>query len=273
MGKNDDLEKRYRIDGNGRFRLESIDPDQKPGFASRKQAEERTEADIAAIDALQDRLYAEGKQALLIVLQAMDAGGKDGTVRRIFGPVDPLGVRTVSFKRPTPEELSHDFLWRVHKKVPARGEIGIFNRSHYEDVLVVRVRGLAPKKIIARRYGQINAFEKLLTDHDVRIVKLFLHISKEEQRERLQERVDIPCKRWKFNQGDLEERKLWDDYMDAFETAIDKCSSPSAPWYVVPANRNWYRNAVVARIIRTNLENMDPRYPEPDFDPSSIRVV
>lgn len=273
MAEIDRIEKLICFDGTRKIRLEEIDPDQKAGFKSRKEAEAQTEKDIAAIDRLQDRLYAEGKQALLVIFQAMDAGGKDGTVRRVFGPIDPLGIRAVSFKKPTAEELAHDFLWRVHRSVPAKGEIGIFNRSHYEDVLVARVRDLAPREVVERRYRQINEFERLLAESSVRIVKFFLHISKEEQRERLQERVDVVRKQWKFNAGDLEERKFWDDYMAAFEIAIDRCSTPWAPWYVIPANRNWYRNALVARILRATLEAMKPAYPAPDFDPSGIRVV
>ena len=273
VGKSTPEEKRFHFDGKRKARLKGIDPSQKAGFKDRKEAERRTAEDVAAIDKLQDRLYAEGKQALLVVLQAMDAGGKDGTIRRIFGPVDPLGIRAVSFKRPSAEELAHDFLWRIHRQVPAKGEIVIFNRSHYEDVLVVRVHNLAPAKVIEQRYEQINRFERLLADNGVKIVKLFLHISSEEQRERLQERVDIPEKRWKFNPGDLEERKHWDSYMKAFEIAINRCSTAWAPWYVVPANRNWYRNAIVARIIRSAMEDMKPQYPAYSFDPSAIRVV
>jgi PPK2 family polyphosphate:nucleotide phosphotransferase len=273
VGKSTPEEKRFHFDGKRKARLKGIDPSQKAGFKDRKEAERRTAEDVAAIDKLQDRLYAEGKQALLVVLQAMDAGGKDGTIRRIFGPVDPLGIRAVSFKRPSAEELAHDFLWRIHRQVPAKGEIVIFNRSHYEDVLVVRVNSLAPAKVIEQRYEQINRFERLLADNGVKIVKLFLHISSEEQRERLQERVDIAEKRWKFNPGDLEERKHWDSYMKAFEIAINRCSTPWAPWYVVPANRNWYRNAIVARIIRSAMEDMNPQYPAYSFDPSAIRVV
>jgi len=272
MGSSAPVETLFRFDGSRRVRLDEIDPDEKIGLKDRTKAESRTDDDIAVIDDLQDRLYAEGKQALLVVFQAMDAGGKDGTVRRVFGPVDPLGVRTASFKRPTPEELAHDFLWRIHKKVPAKGDIGIFNRSHYEDVLIARVRKLVPREVIAQRYRQINALERLLAENGVRIVKFFLHISKEEQRERLQERVDIPRKHWKFNPDDLEERKLWDAYMKAYERVIERCSAPWAPWYVVPANRNWYRNALVARVLRATLEDMNPAYPAPDFDPSGIRV-
>ncbi|MGH6621941.1 MAG: PPK2 family polyphosphate kinase, partial [Alphaproteobacteria bacterium] len=176
------------------------------------------------------------------------------------------------FKAPTPEELAHDFLWRIHKQVPAKGEICVFNRSHYEDVLVARVRNLAPRDVIEKRYDEINAFERLLADGGVAIVKLFLLISKVEQRERLQERIDLPEKRWKFNPGDLEDRKLWDDYMEAYEIALNRCSAPWAPWYVVPADRNWYRDAVAAAIIRARLQAMDPRYPEKEIDPT-IRVV
>jgi PPK2 family polyphosphate:nucleotide phosphotransferase len=268
-----DVETLYRFDGSDKVRLAEIDPRQKAGFSSRKAAEQQTHEDIAAIDQLQDRLHAEAGKALLVVFQAMDAGGKDGTVRRVFGPVDPLGIRVANFRRPTSKELAHDFLWRVHREVPAKGEIGIFNRSHYEDVLVVRVHNLVPREIVEQRYEHIKAFERLLADNAVTIVKIFLHISKDEQRERLQERVDISRKRWKFNPGDLEERKFWDDYMEAFEIAINRCSTPWAPWYVVPADRNWYRNAVVARILRSTLEAMDPQYPKPDFDPSSIEIV
>jgi PPK2 family polyphosphate:nucleotide phosphotransferase len=272
MKKPADIEKLFRCNGKKKVRLAKIDPGQKTGFEDRAKAERRTDEDIGAIDALQDRLYAEGRQALLVVLQAMDAGGKDGTLRRIFGPVDPLGMRAVAFKAPTPDEIAHDFLWRIHKQTPAKGEICVFNRSHYEDVLVVRVRNLAPRHVIEKRYEQINAFERQLADDGVTIVKLFLHISKDEQRERLQERIDLPEKRWKFNPGDLEDRKFWDDYMEAYEIALNRCSTPWAPWYVVPANRNWYRNAVVAAIIRARLQAMDPQYPVKDVDPS-IRVV
>jgi len=252
--------------------LSRFDPRDKSYFKSREEAEQSLREDTEAIDLLQDRLFAEGKQSLLLVLQATDAAGKDGTVRKVFGPVDPLGIRAHSFKKPTPEELSHDFLWRVHKKAPAKGEIAIFNRSHYEDVLVVRVHGLADKKVIEDRYGQINEFERLLSDYGTRIIKVFLHVSKEEQRERLQERVDIPRKRWKFNQGDLDERKHWDDYQKAFEIALSCCSTGYAPWYVIPADRNWCRNALVARLVRLTLEDMDPQYPEPGFDPTGITV-
>jgi PPK2 family polyphosphate:nucleotide phosphotransferase len=229
-------------------------------------------ADIARIDVLQETMYAQGKHALLCVFQAIDCGGKDGTIRKVFGAVDPIGIVSTSFKKPSETEVAHDYLWRVHKAVPPRGYLGIFNRSHYEDVLVARVHGLAPAAVIEQRYDQINAFEKHLSEADVIILKFYLHISKDEQKERLQERIDDPKKRWKFRAGDLEERALWDHYMDAYEIALRRCSTPWAPWYVIPANRNWYRNAVIARILRRTLEGLGLKYPKPAGDFSKIVV-
>ena len=261
---NEQVFKRYRLPTNGKkISLQDFDTRDKSCFPDRDEAEASAAADIARIDALQDILYAEGKHALLVVLQATDTGGKDSTIRKVFGPVDPLGVRATSFKAPSSLELSHDYLWRVHQAVPPKGMIGIFNRSHYEDVLIVRVRELASKKTIDQRYDQINAFERHLADNDVTILKFYLHISKEEQKERLQARLDDPTKHWKFNPGDLDERALWDDYREAYEIALSRCSTPKAPWFVIPADRKWYRNAVIARIIRCTLEELDLRYPEP----------
>lgn len=212
---------------------------------------------------LQEVLYAEGKHTLLIVLQAMDAGGKDGTIRSIMSGVNPQGVTVTSFKAPTVEELAHDFLWRVHQAVPGRGMIGIFNRSHYEDVLVVRVKNLVPKKVWQTRFEHINNFEQLLADSGVTILKFYLHISKEEQQERLQARLDEPDKRWKFNPGDLTERARWDDYMQAFEDVFEKCSTKAAPWYIVPADKKWYRNVLISETIVKTLEGLEMKYPEP----------
>lgn len=255
---------RYRVPTNGKkISLDDIDTRDKSCFPERDAAEASAAADIARIDQLQDVLYAEGKHALLIVLQATDTGGKDSTIRKVFGPVDPLGVRATSFKAPSPLELAHDYLWRVHQAVPPKGMIGIFNRSHYEDVLIVRVHGLAPEEAIERRYHQINAFERHLVENDVTILKFYLHISKKEQRERLQARLDDPTKHWKFNPGDLKERERWDDYREAYEIALSRCSKPEAPWFVIPADRKWYRNAVIARIVRCTLEDLDLRYPAP----------
>lgn len=265
--------KMFAVEPQSRVDLGKLDPRDKSYFESRDAAEKSLREDTEAINELQDRLFAESRQSLLLILQATDAAGKDGTIRKVFGPVDPLGLRAHSFRKPTPEELAHDFLWRVHKKAPAKGEIAIFNRSHYEDVLVVRVHNLVGDAVIEARYDQINAFEQLLAFYGTRIVKVYLQVSKDEQRERLQERVDIPGKRWKFNPGDLKEREHWDDYQHAFEVMLERCSTAWAPWFVIPADRNWYRNALVARLVRLTLEDMDPHYPEADFDPDGIKVV
>jgi len=264
---------RFRVAASGKgFRLKTVDSAGKRGLPDRTTAEAEMALDINRIDALQDVLYAQGQHALLCIFQAMDCGGKDGTMRTVFGPVDPLGIVAYAFKKPTARELAQDFLWRVHQVVPPKGMIGLFNRSHYEDVLIVRVHGWAPADAIERRYDQINAFEKHLAENGVTILKFFLHISKEEQKERLQDRVDDPRKRWKFNPGDLEERAWWDDYMEAYEIAIRRCSAPWAPWYVIPADRNWYRNAIVARIVRKTLEGLDLKYPKPAADLSKIVI-
>jgi PPK2 family polyphosphate:nucleotide phosphotransferase len=264
---------RFRVpEGGEGFRLKNVDPAAKDGLPDRAAAEAEMDADARRIDELQDVMYAQGRHALLCVFQAMDCGGKDGTIRKVFKEVDPIGIAVTAFKKPSERELAQDYLWRVHRAVPPRGVIGIFNRSHYEDVLVVRVHGLAPAAAIEQRYGQINAFEKHLDENGVTILKFFLHISKEEQKERLQERIDDPKKRWKFNPGDLEERALWPQYMDAYETALTRCSTGWAPWYVIPADRNWYRNAVVARIVRETLEGLDLEYPKPSGDFSKIVI-
>lgn len=210
---------------------------------------------------LQPRLYAEAKQKLLIVLQAMDAGGKDSTTRKVCKGVNPQGVKVTSFKKPTAEELSHDFLWRIHKAVPAAGMIGIFNRSHYEDVLVVRVHQLVPQEVWQPRYQVINQFEHLLHSSGTRILKFFLHISKQEQKERFQERLDRPEKHWKFDRGDLDKRKLWDEYQIAFADMLTNCSTDYAPWHIIPADQKWYRNLAVTRIIVHTLQEMNPQFP------------
>ena len=241
-------------------------------FADKAEAEEATKACSKAIDALQDRLYAEGARSLLVVLQGIDTSGKDGTVRGVFDKCGPLGVRVTPFGRPTDIELAHDYLWRIHAAVPRRGHIGVFNRSHYEDVLVARVRNLAPADAIEQRYEQINAFEKHLVENGTTILKFMLHISKDEQRERLQARLDDPAKHWKFNPSDLEDRKLWDDYQRAYELVLDRCSTPEAPWRVVPADKKWRRNAIIASVVHQTLEQMNPQYPEADFDPKSIKI-
>ncbi len=246
-----------------KINLSKIDADDTGKFKDKDEAKSALAENIERMAELQNILYADGSQALLIVLQAMDAGGKDGTIRKIMSGINPQGVRVSSFKKPTEEELAHDFLWRIHKVVPRRGMIGIFNRSHYEDVLVVRVHNLVPKAVWQKRYAHINDFEQLLTESGVTILKFYLHISKDEQKERFQARLDEPHKRWKFNPGDLAERKLWGDYMNAFETAFEKCSTKAAPWYIVPANKKWYRNLVISEKIVETLETMGLEYPEP----------
>jgi PPK2 family polyphosphate:nucleotide phosphotransferase len=256
------------------FSLAGRDPAATDGAPGGKKETKTLLADLAEhLGALQERLYAESTRSLLIVLQAMDAGGKDGTVKHVFAGVNPQGVRVTSFKVPTELELAHDFLWRVHARVPQHGEIGVFNRSHYEDVLVARVHELVDESTWRRRYRHINHFEALLADAGTRVVKLFLHISPEEQAERLQARLDDPTKRWKFRRGDLAERARWDDYMAAYEEAIARTSTEHAPWYVIPADRKWFRNWAVSRIVIEALEAMDPRYPDPAEDLDGITVT
>ncbi|MCA0432161.1 MAG: polyphosphate kinase 2 family protein [Proteobacteria bacterium] len=264
---------KFQVRPGSSFKLSSRNPRDDSAFEDKDETKAQTAKDAAAIDALQDRLFAEGKHALLVILQGIDCSGKDGTVRAVFNTCGPIGVSVSPFKAPTPVELSHDYLWRVHQQCPARGTIGIFNRSHYEDVLVVKVRGFAPADAVARRYEEINAFEKLLSDNGTRILKFMLHISKEEQAQRLRERVEDPAKQWKFNPGDLQDRALWDKYQDAYEIALNRCSTSHAPWHVVPADRNWVRNAVISRIVRETLEEMNPQYPPPkDWDPKAIKI-
>ncbi|MHB2170190.1 polyphosphate kinase 2 family protein [Alsobacter sp. R-9] len=253
-------------------KLADIDPRDDSSFENEEWARAQLAEDVVKIDALQDRLYAEGQRALLVILQGMDTSGKDGTIRGVFNQTGPLGVGVTAFRAPSEEERGHDFLWRAHRVVPRRGTIGIFNRSHYEDVLVVKVRRLAPAKDVEKRYDQINAFEKMLSENGTTILKFMLHISKKEQKERLQERLDDPTKHWKFNPSDLDDRKLWDDYQKAYETMLEKCSTDHAPWHVIPADRKWARNALIARIVRSTLEEMDPKYPKVSWDPKSFRI-
>jgi PPK2 family polyphosphate:nucleotide phosphotransferase len=248
---------------SGKVKLADFDPNY-TGKWTRDTARAERKQIRDEMRELQERLYAEGQQALLIVLQAMDAGGKDGTIKKVFTGVNPQGVRIASFKRPTSLELDHDFLWRVHQQVPPKGYIGIFNRSHYEDVLVARVNELAPKKQIEARYDHINNFERLLMDTGTRILKFYLNISKAEQKERFQKRLDRPDKQWKFSMGDLPVREQWDDYMRAFEIVFERCSPPNAPWHIVPANNKWYRNLVITRTIVETLKDMDPQFPPPE---------
>ncbi len=252
---------RYVVEPGEPVSLATIDPDQTEHYRKKKDVAKELEKQRRRIQDLQARLYAENERGLLIVLQAMDTGGKDGTIKHVFSGVNPQGCRVSSFKAPSAEEANHDFLWRYHKSAPARGRIGIFNRSHYEDVLIVRVKNLVPEEIWSGRYGQINDFERNLSLDGITVLKFFLHISKEEQKKRLQSRLDDPDKRWKFSSNDIKERAFWDDYQRAFEDALANCSTSYAPWYVVPANKKWYRNLVVARTIADTLAAIDPQFP------------
>lgn len=260
------------VEAGQTVKLKDIDPREVDFLGKEDKAREQLAEDILEIDRLQDRLYAEGKRSLLVILQGTDTSGKDGTIRGVFNTTGPLGVSVSAFKKPSEEELAHDFLWRIHMAAPRRGTIGIFNRSQYEDVLVGRVRNLAPKEVIEARYDQINAFEQILSENGTVILKFMLHISKKEQGERLQERLDDKDKHWKFNASDLEDRKLWADFQKAYEIALERCSTDHAPWHIVPADRKWARNCIIAAIVRDTLEKMDPQYPKMPWKASDFTI-
>jgi PPK2 family polyphosphate:nucleotide phosphotransferase len=262
----------FLVPAGTRANLADFDPGYSGRYLKKSEGKEDLKRNVKRLQELQEVLWAEGKHALLIVLQAMDAGGKDGTIKHVMRGVNPQGCQVTSFKVPTREELAHDYLWRIHKATPQRGYIGIFNRSHYEDVLVVRVHNLVPEPVWRQRYEQINHFEKLLADSGTTILKFFLHISKEEQKERFETRLKDPKKNWKFSMGDVEERAYWDDYRRAFEEALSRCSTPWAPWYIVPANRKWYRNIVVSQIIIETLEKLEMQFPPPLTDADKIDI-
>ena len=251
-----------------KFRLSDVNPASRGGFKDKDDAAKETNENVEALGHLAYKLYAENRRSLLIVLQGMDTAGKDGTIRHVMSAVNPQGCHVVSFKQPGAEELDHDFLWRIHMRAPARGNLGIFNRSHYEDVLIVRVHNLVPKDEWQTRYERINGFEKSLVDGGTKVVKFYLHISKDEQKERLEARLNDPEKRWKFSPGDLAERKFWNDYTEAYEDALTKCNTEHAPWHIIPANHKWYRNYLVSRVLRETLEEMNPTLPpaDPDLD-------
>lgn len=264
---------RYRVKPGSKVKLSKWDPNDRSAFDGTKEEAEQELAKLnLELQALQERLYAEHKRKILVVLQAMDTGGKDGTIRRVFEGVNPQGVKVTSFKAPSAEELDHDYLWRIHQSTPGKGEIVIFNRSHYEDVLIVRVHGLVPARIWRRRYDQINNFERILAEEGTTILKFFLHINLDEQKKRLQARLDDPGKHWKFNPDDLKERTLWPDYMHAYADAISRTSTERAPWYIVPANVKWYRNLVVASVVVETLQGLNMRYPDPPEGLDSIML-
>jgi PPK2 family polyphosphate:nucleotide phosphotransferase len=261
--------------------LSRIDPAGSPAFPPQKgekngdvkaRAEEELCEHTERIAHLQEFLYAQNTTALLVVLQGMDTSGKDGVIRHVFSGVNPQGCHVTSFKKPSETEADRDYLWRIHAAVPGRGEIGVFNRAHYEDVLVVRVHEFVPKSIWQQRYDQINQFEHYLSQNHVVILKFMLHISKDEQKRRLQARLDDPEKRWKFNSGDLADRTRWDEYQKAYEAALSRCSTEWAPWHVIPSDRKWYQRWVIASIVRRTLESLDPKPPKATFDPATIRI-
>jgi PPK2 family polyphosphate:nucleotide phosphotransferase len=251
--------------------LDEWDSADTSGFDGKeKDAQEESKRLTKKLEHLQGMVYAEHKHKILVVLQAMDTGGKDGTIRRVFEGVNPQGVRVASFKIPTPEEHDHDFLWRVHNQVPGSGEMVIFNRSHYEGVLVERVHKLVPPDVWKDRYREINEFERTLSEEGTTVLKFYLHISKDEQKKRLQDRLDDPSKRWKFSANDIPEREFWSEYMKAYEEALEKTSTHWAPWYIVPSNHNWFRDLIVSTVIVRTLEKMHMRYPQPAIDLKSI---
>lgn len=263
----------YRVKPGSVVKLAAWDPEDERAFDQGKEsAKTRLSALNKDLEALQELLYAQAKHKLLVVLQGMDTSGKDGAIRQVFEGVNPQGVRVAGFKVPTPEELAHDYLWRVHRQTPGRGEIVIFNRSHYEDVLVVRVHGLVPPETWQRRYAQINDFERMLVEEGTTILKFYLHINKDEQKMRLQARLDDPEKHWKFNVGDLKERALWQEYEQAYEDVLSSTSTDWAPWYIVPANRKWYRSLVIASVIVQTLKSLGMQYPDPTDDLSQVVI-
>ena len=263
----------FRVRPGSKIKLSDINPDGEVEIAGAKEAGLRELEQIRAdIHRLQRMLYAERRHRLLIVLQGLDGSGKDGTVRNVFNGMDPHGLRVVSFKSPTPAELDHDFLWRIHREVPARGEIVVFNRSHYEDLIAVGVKNLAPKPVWEKRYAHILNFERLLSDEGTTIVKFFLHISREEQRRRLQARLENPDKHWKFHPDDLADRKRWPEFTSAYEEAIARTGTEHAPWFVIPANRKWYRNLVIAGIVRETLAKLELKFPPPAWDLTGVQI-
>ncbi|MGB7347884.1 MAG: polyphosphate kinase 2 family protein [Pirellulaceae bacterium] len=261
----------YRVKSGDKIKLDSLPTKSKGPFKDKDAAKEHTSKMVRQIQDLQYRMFVEGKQSLLIVLQAPDAAGKDGLIRKVLGQMNPQGCRTYPFKVPSKEELAHDFLWRIHKCTPGKGMVSVFNRSHYEDVLVVRVDDIVPKSVWSKRFDVINHFEENLTLAGTTILKFYLHVSPEEQLERFKKRYDNPEKHWKLNPGDYESRSKWEAYEDAYEDLFSKCSTNKAPWFVIPADNKWYRDASVASIVAETLTKMDPKMPKPDVDLAEIK--
>jgi PPK2 family polyphosphate:nucleotide phosphotransferase len=262
---------RFRVRPGAEVNLKEIDPAFTDHHEDHKQAKAEMERHRKRLRELQELLYVEQRHSLLICLQAMDTGGKDGTINHVLGAMNPQGCRVARFRQPSADEAAHDFLWRIHRAAPAAGEVVIFNRSHYEDVLVVRVHDMVPKDVWSRRYDLINSFERDLVEHDTHILKFYLHISKKEQLARFKERLDDPTKQWKISEADYKERNFWDDYTAAYEDALSRCSTKHAPWFVIPADHKWFRNLAVARIIVEHLEGLKMRYPKPTVGIEHIR--
>lgn len=267
------LRERLLVEPGKAVMLADWDPADKLAFKKDGDYQAALATSLERLDELQYLMYAEHRNALLIVLQGMDAAGKDGTIRHVMTGLNPQGCRVTPFKTPSREEADHDFLWRVHRAIPLKGDIAIFNRSHYEDVLIARVRKLVPKEVWSRRYEQINQFEGLLKENGVTVVKFFLHISKDEQKKRFEERLKDPTKQWKLAAGDFESRKYWDEYMAAYEDALARCSTDAAPWYIIPADRKWVRNLAVSHIVVETLEALKMKFPKPSLDPSAVKLV
>ena len=269
--KSMNLIEKLRVKPGAKVRLRDYDTDESPGFKTKPDVVSVLLKTGQRLADLQYLMYAENQRALLIVLQGPDTAGKDGTIRHVMTGLNPAGVQVKSFKVPSDDELDHDYLWRIHHAVPNYGEFGIFNRSHYEDVIVVRVHNLVPRSVWKNRYDEINAFEKHLTENNVTILKFFLHISKAEQKKRILERIKDKTKWWKLSEADFSERKYWDGYVEAYEEALSRCSTKEAPWYIIPANKKWFRNLAVAEIMLETLEAMKMKYPKPRIDPTKIR--
>jgi PPK2 family polyphosphate:nucleotide phosphotransferase len=266
------LSERFRVKPGSKVRLAEWDPADTAGFRDKKSVREQTQKNLKRLSELEYILYAESRRSLLVILQAMDAGGKDGAIKHVTGPLNPQSCKVVPFKTPCNHELAHDFLWRIHQEAPCKGEIRIFNRSQYEDVLIVRVHNLVPRAVWSKRYDQINAFERILAENDTHIVKFYLHISADEQLKRFQARLKDPTRHWKVDPADFEERKHWDDYMRAYEVVLSECSTPHAPWFIIPANHKWFRNFALSEILVEHLSALHMKFPEPATDLSRIKL-
>jgi PPK2 family polyphosphate:nucleotide phosphotransferase len=266
-----DYRKKFVVEPGTKVHLARIDPSDTGKHESREKATLEIQKHLARMDTLQYLLYADGNQSMLVVLQALDAGGKDGVVRHVFGGMNPQGTSVFGFKQPSKIEAAHDFLWRAHRRTPGKGEIVVFNRSHYEDVLVVRVHKLVPKEVWSKRYELINDFEKMLSENGTRILKFYLHISPEEQLERFKQRLDDPARQWKISESDYSEREFWPDYIKAFEEAIERTTTKHAPWYVIPSDHKWFRNLAISEIVADELEDMKLTLPPTQVDIAAIR--